>query len=96
MTTAELVKALAERMEISQKQARELLDGYVGAITQQLAGKKSVILRNFGSFSIKEVAEKRSYIPAQESICIVPAHQKLHFKAAKSLKDEVSEAHHSE
>lgn len=96
MTTAELVKALAERMEISQKQARTLLDAYVGAITQQLAEKKSVILRNFGTFSVKEVAEKRSYIPAQESVCIIPAHQKLHFKPSKSLKDDVSEVHTGE
>jgi len=93
MTTAELVKALAESMGISQKQARTLLDGYVGAITQQLIQKNSVILRNFGTFSVKQVAEKRRYIPAQESLCLIPAHHKLHFKAAKSLKEEASEGH---
>ncbi len=92
MTTAELVKALAKRLGVSQKQARTLLDGYVGAITSQLAQKNSVILRNFGSFSVKEIAEKRAYVPAKESLCLIPAHQKLHFKPAKSLKDEVSEA----
>ncbi len=92
MTTAELVKALAKRLGVSQKQARTLLDGYVGAITAQLAQKNSVILRNFGSFSVKDVAEKRAYVPAKESLCLIPAHQKLHFKPAKSLKDEVSEA----
>lgn len=90
MTTAELVKALANRLGVSQKQARTLLDGYVAAISRQLAAKNSVILRNFGSFSIKEVAERRAYIPAKESLCLIPAHQKIHFKPAKSLKDEMS------
>ena len=92
MTTAELVKALAKRLGVSQKQARTLLDGYVGAITHQLAQKNSVILRNFGSFSVKDMAEKHAYVPAKKSLCLIPAHQKLHFKPAKSLKQELNEA----
>lgn len=91
MTTAELVKALAERLGVSQVQARSLLDGYVTAIKRQLEEKNTVILRNFGSFSVKDVPQKRSYLPAKASVCLIPAHQKLHFKAAKGLKDEVSE-----
>ena len=90
MTTAELVRALAKRMDLSQKQARTLLDGYVAAITRQLAQKNTVILRNFGSFAVKEVAEKRSYVPAKKSLCLIPAHQKLHFKPSKNLKDGVN------
>ncbi len=93
MTTAELVKELATKMGISQKQARTLLDGYVAAIKHQLAVKNSVILRNFGTFSVKHVAEKQAYVPAQKSLCTIPAHDKLHFKPAKSLKEEASEAH---
>jgi nucleoid DNA-binding protein len=92
MTTAELVKVLAERLDVSQRQARTLLDGYVAAITRQVTEKNSVNLRNFGSFTLKDVAEKRAYIPAKMSLCLIPAHQKLHFKAAKKLRDAVSEA----
>ena len=93
MTTAELVKALAERMGVTQKQARSLLDGYVAAITRQLQKKNTVILRNFGSFSVKQIPEKRAYVPSEKSLCTIAAHDKLHFKPAKSLKEEVSEAH---
>ncbi len=91
MTTAELVRALAKRMGVSQKQARTLLDGYVAAISRQLAQKNAVILRGFGSFSVKQIPEKRSYVPSEKSLCLIPAHDKLHFKPAKSLKEEVSE-----
>ena len=90
MTTAELVKSLAKRLNISQKQARSLLDSYVDAITHQLLEKNTVMLRNFGSFTVKDIAEKRAYVPAKKSLCIIPAHQKLHFKPAKSLKDGVN------
>lgn len=93
MTTAELVKALAKQLQVTQVQARTLLDGYVAAITRQLAQKNTVVLRNFGSFSVKEVAEKRSYVPAKKSHCLIPAHQKLHFKPGKQLKEEATQAH---
>jgi len=92
MTTAELTKALAERLGVSQREARTLLDGYVAAIIRQLAENNSVCLRNFGSFGIKEIAEKRSYVPAKESLCLIPAHQKLYFKPAKKLREEINEA----
>lgn len=91
MTTSELVRALAERLGVSQRQARALLDGYVAAISRQLGEKNSVIIRNFGSFGIKEVAEKHAYVPAKASLCLIPAHQKLYFKAAKKLRDEVKQ-----
>lgn len=92
MTAAELVKALSVRLGVSQRQARTLLDGYVAAITRQLTGGNLVILRNFGTFGLKQVAEKRAYIPAKKSLCLVPAHQKLYFKPSEKLRAKVSEA----
>lgn len=61
MTTSELVKALAVRMGINQREARSLLDNYIAAIVRQLSMKNSVTLRNFGSFTIKTITEKRAY-----------------------------------
>jgi len=90
MTTAELVKALARQLGVSQKQARTLLDAYITSISGQLAEHHSVVIRNFGSFTIKNVAAKQRYIPAKESLCLIAAHQKLQFKAAKRLREEVN------
>jgi len=91
MTTSELVRALAGRLGISQRQARKLLDGYMTAITEQLTDNNSVVIRNFGSFQIKELAEKRAYVPAKKALCLIPAHQKLQFRAAKKLREEVNQ-----
>ncbi len=77
-------------MGVSQQKARTLLDAYIDAIKRQLDKKNSVVLLNFGTFSVKEVPEKRSYVPAKKSLCLIPAHSKLAFKAAKKLRDEVS------
>lgn len=89
MTNAELIKNLAQRMAISQKQARALLEGYTRAIVQQLQLRNTVVLRNFGSFSTKEVAEKKSYLPATDQHTVIPAHSRVHFKPAPHLKEAV-------
>lgn len=91
MTTAELTKALALRLGVSQKKARTLLDAYVEAIKHQLDRKNTVVLRNFGTFSVKEVPEKRSYVPAKKSLCLIPEHSKLSFKASKKLRNDINE-----
>lgn len=96
MTTSELVKALAQRLGINQKQARTILDAYASAINHQLIDHNAVVIRNFGSFTIKEVTEKRAYIPAKDALCLIPAHLKLQFKAAKNLRDEVNQGNHDE
>lgn len=90
MTTSELVKALAERLAVSQRQARALLDLYIAAITRQLGDHNSVTLRNFGTFTIKTVAAKEVFLPARSERCLIPAHHKLDFKGAKKLRDEVN------
>lgn len=92
MTAAELVKALAQRLGVSQLQARQLLDGYLAAIGRQLRERNTVVLRNFGSFSLREVPEKRAYLPSRREFCVIPAHQKLYFKPAEKLRQAVNEA----
>lgn len=90
MTTAELVKALAARLKLNQHDSRILLDGYIAAINRQLAQRNSVTLRNFASFSVKRVAEKRCFLPSLRTHCLLPAHHKLEFKAAKKLREIVN------
>lgn len=90
MTTSELVKALAERLAVSQRQARALLDLYLAAITRQLGDHNAVTLRNFGTFTIRTVAAKQLFLPALGAHCLIPAHYKLDFKASKKLRDEVN------
>lgn len=91
MTTSELVKALAARLQLSQRESRSLLDSYIAALIRLLLEREGVTLRNFGSFSIKQVEEKQAYLPALRSRCLIPAHRKLEFKAAKRLREEVNQ-----
>lgn len=90
MTTSELVKQLAQRLRISQRQARELLDLHTQAIIRQMLQGKNVIQRNFGTFGIKEIPARRAYVPAKKTVCDIPAHRRMFFRASNKLKEFVA------
>ncbi|MCW8824925.1 MAG: HU family DNA-binding protein [Gammaproteobacteria bacterium] len=89
MVTKEVIKLLSDRMNISQRQAKQLLELQINAITKHLQRRHNVIMRDFGTVGIKDMPARRAYIPSEKSICEIPAHQKLFFRAANKLKEFV-------
>lgn len=53
MNTTDLIKQLATQLAITQKEAHRLLHQELNAITEQLAEGKQVIIRGFGTFSLR-------------------------------------------
>ncbi len=89
MVTKEIIQLLSKRLNISQVEAKNLLELQIRAITRHLQQRHSVIVRNFGTVGVKEVPARRSYIPSAKSLCEIPAHRKIFFRAAAKLKDFV-------
>ncbi len=89
MVTKEIIKLLSERLNISQREARDLLELQIKAITKHLQRRHNVIMRNFGTVGVKNIPARRAYIPSEKRLCEIPAHQKLFFRAASKLKDLV-------
>lgn len=89
MVTKEIIQLLSKRLNISQKQAKELLELQLKAISRHLQQRHNVIMRNFGTFGVKDVPARRAYIPSKKRVCEIPAHQRLFFRAASKLKEFV-------
>ena len=79
MNKSELVKSLAEKAEVTQKDAAKALDALVETIQQALANGDKVQIIGFGSFEVRDRKERK--VPATK----VPA-----FKPGKSLKEAVA------
>ena len=90
MTKTELIKILAKARERSTKDAQLDVEVVLGAIQQALANGETVSLTGFGTFSVREQAEKKCMNPKTKETMIVPAHKKAAFKAGKALKDAVN------
>lgn len=89
MNKSELVKSLAEKAEITQKDAAKVLDAMVDTIQQALANGDKVQIIGFGSFEVRDRKERKVISPATGKEINVPATRVPAFKPGKSLKEAV-------
>lgn len=89
MNKSELVKALAEKAEITQKDAAKALDGLVDTIQKALADGEKVQIIGFGSFEVRDRKERKVISPATKKEITVPATKVPAFKPGKALKEAV-------
>ena len=90
MNKSELVKSLAEKAEITQKDAAKALDAMVDTIQQALAKGDKVQIIGFGSFEVRDRKARKVVSPATREEILVPATRVPAFKPGKSLKEAVA------
>jgi DNA-binding protein HU-beta len=89
MTKTELVKAIAERADITQKVAARAVDAFVEAVQEAVGRGEEVRIPGFGAFLVKTRAERKGRdIKTGEAITI-PARKVVAFKAGKEMKEAV-------
>src|ERR1700728_2155950 len=89
MNKSQLVSAIADKVEISQAKAEQVLDATLDSIIKALIEGGGVSLVGFGSFGVKKRAARkvrnpRTGVEMMTKAAIVPF-----FKAGKNLKDTV-------
>lgn len=90
MNKKELVKAIAEKLETTQKAAGEQLEAILEVITDALVAGEEVKISGFGTFSISERAAREGRNPQTGETIQIAASKSPKFKAAKALKDAVN------
>jgi DNA-binding protein HU-beta len=90
MNKSELVAAMAEKTELSKKDAEKALKALVDVITEELAKGEKIQLVGFGTFDIAERAAREGRNPQTGDAMKIPASKAPRFKAGKALKDAVN------
>ena len=90
MTKAELIANIAQKAEISKKDAENALTAVLASITDAVASGEKVQLMGFGSFEVRERAERVGRNPQTKESITIPASKLPVFKAGKAFKDAVS------
>lgn len=91
MNKTELIAAVAEKAELSKKDAEAAITATIDAITDSLKnGEKVQLGVGFGSFEVKARAERVGRNPLTKETIQIPASKTPVFKAGKALKDAVS------
>jgi DNA-binding protein HU-beta len=90
MNRKELIDQIAESADISKASAERALKAFTDSISGELAKGGSIALTGFGTFQVKERAERSGRNPQTGAAITIPASRLPAFKAGKTLKEAVS------
>ena len=90
MNKSELIEAVAESADLSKSDASRALEAVFEAVTAALKRGETVSLVGFGSFGVKERAERQGRNPQTGNTITIKAAKIPSFKAGKALKDAVN------
>jgi DNA-binding protein HU-beta len=89
MTKAEIVAEIAEKTGVEKVAVQATIEAFMKSVKTNISQGKNVYLRGFGSFIVKERAEKTGRNISKKETIIIPAHNIPAFKPAKVFMDEV-------
>ncbi len=92
MTKAEIVTEIANKTGIEKVAVQATVEAFMNTVKNSLVKGENVYLRGFGSFIIKERAEKTGRNISKNTTIIIPAHAIPSFKPAKEFVSEVKES----
>ena len=90
MNKSQMIKAVAEKSELSQKQVSEALSLIEATLIDSLKAGEKVQLSGFGTFEVRERAERKGRNPKTGEVVTVPACKYLAFVSAKAVKETLN------
>ena len=90
MNKTELVAAMAEKAEMSKKDAEKVLKAFEAVVTEELGKDGKVQLVGFGTFDVAQRAAREGRNPQTGKPMPIAASKAPRFKAGKALKDSVN------
>ena len=88
MNKANLIAKMAEKSELTKKQAEAALNAFVDTVTEAMKEGDKVQLMGFGTFEVKVRAARQGRNPATKENIEIPEKKIPTFKAGKGLKDQ--------
>ena len=91
MNKAELVASMAEKANMTKKDAEVALNAFIEAVGEALAKGDKVQLVGFGTFEVRDRKAREGRNPRNpEEVINIPASKAPVFKAGKGLKEAVN------
>lgn len=92
MNKADLAQVLSEKLNVSKREAEDMVNTTVDVIIETLKKGEEVVLTGFGAFSVKQRAARVGVNPQNPTEKIqIPAVKVPKFKAGKALKDALKQ-----
>ncbi|PGN01160.1 HU family DNA-binding protein [Priestia megaterium] len=89
MNKTELVDAVATKSELTKQDSKKAVEALFETISNSLAQEEKIQLVGFGTFEIRERAERTGRNPQTGEEMTIPASKAPAFKPGKELKEAV-------
>lgn len=89
MTKVELIRQIADKAGIKQKDAEKAVNAFTETVTEALKNGDKVALVGFGTFEASERAARTGRNPQTGEPVEIAASKMPKFKAGKALKDAI-------
>ncbi|HIT66925.1 MAG TPA: HU family DNA-binding protein [Candidatus Merdisoma merdipullorum] len=90
MNRMELVAAIAEKSELSKKDAEKALKAFTDVVAEELGKGEQIQLVGFGTFKVSERAAREGRNPQTGEPMQIKASKSPKFTAGKALKDALN------
>ena len=90
MNKTEFISAIAEKAELSKKDAEKALKAFTDVVEEELKKGEKIQLVVFGTFEVSERAAREGRNPQTGETMKIEACKAPKFKAGKALKDAVN------
>ena len=90
MNKTELVAAIAEKTELSKKDAEKALKAFTDVVAEELKKGEKIQLVGFGRFEVAERPARTGRNPMTGKTIEIAASKAPKFKAGKALKDSLN------
>ena len=91
ITKRDLVVKISNETGMTQQQVFHVIQNTLDTIIGSLAGGDEVVLRNFGSFQVRETKQKVGRNPNRpDTDVIIPPRAVVKFKPGKEMKEKVA------
>ena len=90
MNKTEFIAAVAEKAEISKKDAEKAVKAFTDVVSEELVNGGKIQLVGFGTFEVSEIPAREGRNPRTGETMTIAATKTPKFKVGKALKDMVN------
>ncbi|QNU67795.1 HU family DNA-binding protein [Ruminiclostridium herbifermentans] len=90
MNKSDLINSIASKSGLNKKNSEAALNAFISSVEDALKAGDKVTLVGFGTFEVRERAERKGRNPQTKQEITIPASKAPVFKAGKGLKDNVN------
>lgn len=91
MNKAELISSIAQKSDLSKKDAEKALNAFVESVEDALVRGEKVQLIGFGSFEVRDRAARKGVNPQTKQEIVIEASKAPIFRVGKALKEKVNQ-----